>query len=211
MPPSVPSPASPSLPPPSSSRIPRRRWLVASALLLGGLLTGVAPFLPWVQFDLFPFAGEPARTYFAVPAQVFAALVYVLVFSVLDRGSAPDWSGIAATVALVIFVAFVFWGVPMALAARGAAVLWKRHAVPTPGTWISSLIFVAVGVAGTIFLCWLYLLYLFAGWDTTFFTHPEFRRPTLTLEYGLGVSLLGYLCALVGTVWLAFLPRPSRR
>ena len=180
--------ASPLTSPSGSPRSGGLRWFAASVLLVGGALAFIATFLPLGRATYPAASGEPASTSFSIPGQDLARVVAVNL-------SAPN-GGIIGT----LFWAFALWGVPLFLAAVGGALLLARRWTPAPRVWAVGLILVELGAGFTIVSIWGYLNPILGS-----------QGATRTLEYGPGVSLFGYLCALAGTICLPFLARRSRR
>jgi hypothetical protein len=180
--------ASPLTSPADSSRIGGLRWSAASALLAGGALAFMATFVPLGRATYPAASGEPASTSLSIPGQDLATAVRVNL-------RAPN-GGIIGT----LFWAFALWGVPLYLAALGGALLLIRRWTPAPRVWAVALILVELGAGFTIVSMWGYLNPIFGS-----------QGATRALEYGPGVSLIGYLCALAGTIGLPFLARRSRR
>ena len=89
------------------------------------------------------------------------------------------------------FWAFWLWGAPLILAALGAAALLSRRWTPAARTRVLGVFLVAFGVDLTLVSCVGYLDPIFGS-----------QGATRTLAYGPAVTLLGYLGALVGTIWL---------
>jgi hypothetical protein len=162
------------------SRISGRRLFAGIGFLLGGLLTGLALFLPWVRVSYPAIAGDPASTFLDVPAHDVATMLQVALTS--------RSGGILLILDLLLLCA-----APLALAAVGAALLSQRGWVPRPRLTISLLTIVLLGAGWAIVRC-LFQIYLVGSLDVV--------RGTRTPEYGLLVALLGYLCALVGTILL---------
>jgi hypothetical protein len=180
--------ASPPASPPVSSRMRAPRWFAAGALLVGGALAFIASFLPLGRATSPGSGGNPTSTSFRIPAHELATVVGVNV-------QVPN-GGIVGT----SFWAFSLWGAPVMLAALGGALLLARRWTPAPRVRVVGVILVAVGAGFTVLSCWGYLYPVFGS-----------QGATRTLEYGPGVALFGYLCALAGMIWLPVLPRRSRR
>lgn len=171
-------------------RIERLRQVGASALLLGGILAGIASFLPWVRSAYPAVAGEPASTVFASPGQDLARVVH-------DSLTAPyRLLSIETPLELLLF-----WVVPILLAAIGVSFL-RRNRAPRRRTWIGSLILALLGAAWTILFA-LLLVSLLGAFSV--------NRPTNTLEYGPGVALLGYLLAFAGALLMRAALAPQTR
>lgn len=162
------------------SGLPRR--VAASVLFAGGAVAFAATFLP-LGYATYPATyGEIARDTTFIPAQ---NLMVAIQFNV----QYPRESDIGGT----SFWAFVLWGAPLILAAAGLALLLARRWTPRLRVWIVALILLLLGAGYVLVSC-------------NFYVYPFFGlqgATAHTLTYGAGLSLLGYLAALAGVIWLA--------
>ncbi len=160
--------------------LPAARWVAASVLLVGGMLAFAASFLPFGQAAYPATDGYPASAVIRLPAQDLARAID-------DVVRAPYTHSVGGTG----FWAFWLWGAPLILAALGAAALLSRRWTPAARTRVLGVFLVAFGVDLTLVSCVGYLDPIFGS-----------QGATRTLAYGPAVTLLGYLGALVGTIWL---------
>jgi hypothetical protein len=185
--------------PPSSRGIPASSpaspaWTrAASVLLVGGVLAFIATFLP-LGTAVYP--NDPAPPIVTVPAEQLAT---ALRFNLQN----PASSSISSTLGW----AALLWGIPISLMALGAALLLWRHRVRVPRMRPRQMRLVLV--------LGLVLGFLGAGFtllSIEFYRYPFFGLQgwTRSLEYGAAVAVCGYLCALVGLVWLLSLSLSRR-
>jgi hypothetical protein len=169
-------PASPS----RAAPIPIARWLAAGSLILGGAAAFVASFLPFGRATRPATAATPASTTVVILAQDLTAAI-----------EHAQRSSDAYSVGSTGLWAFWLWGTPLVLVTLGAVALLLRRWTPGPRTRIIGLFVVAVGVGFILASCLEYLAPI---------SGPQ--GATQTLAYGPAVASLGYLCALVGAIWL---------
>jgi hypothetical protein len=147
---------------------------------VGGAVAFIASFLPLGQIAFPAIADEPATTIVEAPGQTLALMFQQMV-------QAPYRGTIEGC---LLFAGF--WAAPLLLAAIGVALLVRRQPVRAR-IWVFGLLLILLGAGITVLYCALYLL----------FPHGEVIQPKATLDYGPAVTLLGYLLALVGVIWLA--------
>ncbi len=165
---------------------PRR--IAACVLFAGGALALAATFLP-LGYATYPASyGEIASTTLEIPA-------HDLIVAIQYNVQYPRESDIGGT----CFWAFLLWGAPLILAAAGLVLLLARRWNPRRRVWIVTLIVALLGAGFMLVSCQFYVYSFFGLQGAT--AH--------TLTYGAGLSLLGYLAALVGIIWLA-LQRTNR-
>ena len=180
-----------SLPTHPPSVAPRRgsRRFAALALLIGGLLIGVASFLPWFQRTVAAVGHKPATTTSRTAAQDLVRVIE-------QTMHAPDNAATYSNAINDGMAAFALWGVPLLLVLFGLSVLLARTWAPRLRTRVFYLLLVGANVAFTLLLVWLYST-----------THVDSSAVTFTRQTGPAVALLGDFFALVGILWLARLPR----
>jgi hypothetical protein len=162
-----------------ASGLPRR--VAAGVLSAGGALAFAATFLP-LGYATYPATYGAATATTEIPAQ---NLIRVIQFNVRY----PQESSFIGT----CFWAFLLWGAPLILAAAGLVRLLARRWIPRLRVWIATLIVALLGGGYVLVSC-------------NFYVYPFFGlqgATAHTLTYGAGLSLLGYLAALVGVIWLA--------
>jgi len=147
---------------------------------VGGVLAFAATFLPLVYLT-YPATHGRINASPQIPAQVFIGVTRFPQGYAHAQASSIIGAGIWA---------FLLWGTPIILAILGLTLLLARRWTPGLGIWIVALILVLLGVGWTLVSC-LFVVNL-AGAVVQVFT------------YGAGMSLLGYLAALVAAIWLAF-------
>lgn len=178
----------PTHPPQSVPRRGSRRFATAT-ILIGGLLTGIASFLPWIQRTAAAIGHKPATTSSRTAARDLVR--------VIERTMhAPDS---VATYSAAIndgLAAFALWGVPILLILFGLSMLLTRTWAPRLRTRVFFLLLVAINVACTLLLVWLYTA-----------VHVDVGAVTYSLQVGPVLALVGDFFALVGILWLARLPR----
>ena len=167
------------------SRVQSRRRVGASLMLIGSLLCAGAQFLPWARLASVP--GESPSPQYIVPGlgffqQLFAIVRYPRTFF---PGGVED----------LLFWAFIAWGAPIALIARALAIVRERPRARGVGALLLAVVVVLVGAGITIVDASLWVTFSF-----------DVAGPRM-LEYGPYVALGGYLCALVGALFLPVDPR----
>lgn len=181
----------PTLPPSVAPRRGSRRF-AGLALFIGGVLIGVASFLPWVQRMVAAVGHKRATTSIHTAAQDLLGVIQQTMHApdnVTTYGNAIN-DGMAA---------FAMWGVPVLLVLFALSVLLARSWAPRLRTRLFYLLLVAGNVAFTVLLVWLY--------NTT---HVDGGTVTNTRQIGPAAALLGDFFALVGILVLARLPRIAK-
>lgn len=181
----------PTHPPISAPRRGSRRF-AGLALLIGGILIGVASFLPWVQHTVAVVGHKRATITSHTAAQDLLGVIQ-------QTMHAPDSAATYGNAINDGMAAFAMWGVPLLLVLFSLSVLLARTWAPLLRTRLFYLFLVAGNVAFTVLLVWLY---------TT--THVDGGAVTNTRQIGPAVALLGDFFALVGILWLARLPRIAK-
>jgi hypothetical protein len=183
-----------SLPTQPPSPAPRRgsRRFAGLTLLIGGVLIGIASFLPWMQRTAAAVGHKPAVTSNHVAARDLLGVIQ-------QTMHAPDNVATYGNAINDGMAAFAMWGVPLLLILFGLSVLLARTWAPRLRTRIFFLLLVGVNVAFTVLLVWLYSTY-----------HVDSGAATYTRQLGPAVALLGDFLALVGILVLARLPRIAK-
>ena len=181
----------PTHPPISAPRRGSRRF-AGLTLLVGGLLIGIASFLPWMRRTVAAVGHKPATTSNHVAAQDLIGVIR-------QTMHAPDSVATYSTAINDGMAAFAMWGVPLLLVLFALSVLLARVWAPRLRTRIFYLLLVVANVAFTVLLVWLYST-----------THVDSGAVTNTRQIGPAVALLGDFLALVGILVLARLPRIAK-
>jgi hypothetical protein len=181
--------------PPRADRGGGPRRLAAVTLLVGGTLTGIAPFIPWIQQTAATVGSTPASTSSRTASEDLIRIIHQTML-------APDSP---ATYGLAIdssAAAFALWGVPLLLIALGLCILRTQRWVPKPRTHVFFRVLVLFGVTSTLLLVWLYLhIHRTSGVATT----------ASSLGIGPAIALLGDLSALLGIFVLTRVTSTPRR
>ena len=183
-----------SLPTQPPSVAPRRgsRRFAGLMLLMGGILIGIASFLPWVQRTVAAVGHKRATINSHTAAQDLLGVIQ-------QTMHAPDSAATYGNAINDGMAAFAMWGVPLLLILFGLSVLLARTWAPRLRTRVFYLLLVVGNVAFTVLLVWLYST-----------THVDGGAVTNTRQIGPAVALLGDFFALVGILWLARLPRIAK-
>jgi hypothetical protein len=163
--------------------------LAEVALLVGGILAAVGLFLPWVRVHYPAIAGDPAVTFYDLPGRSVAQALHDVVF-------APHRFSLGLLVDAQILL-----DVPLLFAVLGAIAMLSRGWVPSRRLRVVCALLAAAGAVWTIMTA--YVFVNIVGSD-------DMVRTARTLQPGAGVTLLGYLCALLGMLWLPSRLQPSR-
>ncbi len=157
------------------------RRLAAVGLLAGGGLALLATFLPLGRADYATGLGDGALTLtiMSIPAR---DLTTISRFNLQN----PDGGIVGTSLSMLIL-----WGVPVALAVIGITLGARPGWRPRGRARAATVALAVVGASYLAVSCWGYLNLAFG------------TGATRTLEYGAGVAVLGYLCALAGAIWLA--------
>lgn len=183
-----------SLPTQPPSPAPRRgsRRFAGLTIFVGGLLVGIASFLPWMQRTVAAVGHKPAVTTSRTAAQDLAR--------VIERTMhAPDNVATYGNAINDGMAAFALWGVPLLLVLFSLSVLLARTWAPRLRTRVFYLLLIGANVALTLLVVWLYST-----------NHVNIATITYTRQIGPAVALLGDFLALVGILVLARLPRIAK-
>jgi hypothetical protein len=161
-------------------------------LLIGGLLIGIAAFLPWVQRTVAAVGHKRATISSHTAAQDLLGVIQ-------QTMHAPDNAATYGNAINDGMAAFAMWGVPVLLVLFSLSVLLARTWAPRLRTRLFYLFLVAGNVAFTVLLVWLYST-----------THVDGGTVTNARQIGPAVALLGDFFALVGVLWIARLPRIAK-
>lgn len=170
----------PSSPASTSSAQPTARYVAASVLVVGGALAFGASFLPFWEAAYPATNIDPAVVNVHVPAAELIAIVQ-------DNLSYPASASFVGTAFLVLMI----WGAPLLLATLGVASLLKRRWTPGIPARVLMPLLATVGLGFTAVMCWGYMNPIFGS-----------QGATRSLSYGTGVTIAGYVVALVGAIWL---------
>ena len=170
---------------PAAAAAPRR--LAALLLLVGGVLAGIAWFVPWVHVAWSAIDDEPAGAITVIPGR---DLVQVL----LRTLQTPRTFTLGT-----VFELLLAWGVQFLLVALAIASLFAPHRVALSQRARISAVILTVCAVGWVGL---------VSWFSLARPYFDLVATTNTLQAGPIVALLGYGCALAGLIWLT--PRRVR-